>query len=75
MLKLYKRLSVKDVIFVILILGLTVLSVFFTMQLVDCITDIISSITYLNYQNHPEEMFKGNYADMYTYFENFTSCN
>ncbi len=69
MLKLYKRLSVKDVIFVILILGLTVLSVFFTMQLVDCITDIISSITYLNYQNHPEEMFKGNYADMYTYFE------
>ena len=69
MLKLYKRLSVKNVIFVILILGLTVLSVFFTMQLVDCITDIISSITYLNYQNHPEEMFKGNYADMYTYFE------
>ena len=69
MLKLYKRLSVKDVIFVILILGLTVLSVFFTMQLVDCITDIISSITYLNYQNHPEEMFKGNYADMYTHFE------
>ena len=69
MLKLYKRLSVKDLIFVILILGLTVLSVFFTMQLVDCITDIISSITYLNYQNHPEEMFKGNYADMYTHFE------
>ena len=69
MLKLYKRLSVKDVIFVILILGLTVLSVFFTMQLVDCITDIISSITYLNYQNHPEEMFKGQYEAMLPMFE------
>ena len=69
MLKLYKRLSVKDVIFVILILGLTVLSVFFTMQLVDCITDIISSITYLNYQNHPEEMFKGAYESMLPIYE------
>ncbi len=69
MLKLYKRLSVKDVIFVVLILGLTVLSVFFTMQLVDCITDIISSITYLNYQNHPEEMFKGQYEAMLPMFE------
>lgn len=62
MLKLYKRLSVKEIIFVILILGLTVLSVFFTMQLVDCIQDIIKSITYINFKNHPEEMFKDSYA-------------
>lgn len=64
MLKLYKRLSVKDFIFVILILGLTVLSVFFTMQLVDCVTDIIQSITYINYKNHPEEMFKDSFSSL-----------
>ncbi|MCR5647746.1 MAG: ABC transporter ATP-binding protein, partial [Acholeplasmatales bacterium] len=71
MLKLYKRLSVKDIIFVILILGLTVLSVFFTMQLVDCVTDIIKSITYLNYQNHPEEMFKDNYQPLLETYKQF----
>ncbi len=71
MLKLYKRLSVKDIIFVILILGLTVLSVFLTMQLVDCVTDIIKSITYLNYQNHPEEMFKDNYQPLLETYKQF----
>ena len=64
MFKLYKKLSVKDVIFVILIIGLTVLSVFFTMQLVDGIQDIIQAITYVNYHNHPESLFTGDSAAM-----------
>ncbi len=69
MLKLYKRLGLKDWIFVILILGLTVLSVFFTMQIVDGIQDIIASITYINYHNHPEELFKDSFSDFLGIYE------
>ncbi len=53
MFKLYKKLSVRDWIFLIVLSGLTVLQVYCTMTLVDYIQKIIQSITYLNYHNNP----------------------
>ncbi|MCR5112417.1 MAG: ABC transporter ATP-binding protein/permease [Acholeplasmatales bacterium] len=69
MFKLYKKLSVKDFIFVILIIGLTVLSVYFTMELVDGIQDIIQAITYVNYHNNPESLFTGDSAAMLAVYQ------
>lgn len=56
MFKLYKNLKVKDWFLIALIIGLTVLQVYFTMTLVDEVQSIIKSITYLNYHNHPEDL-------------------
>ncbi len=70
MFKLYKRFSARDWIFILLIIGLTILSVFFTMQLVDCIQDIIASITNINFKNHPEELFKDTYEGLYPIYQN-----
>ena len=56
MFKLYKRLSKKDFIFVILIVLLTVLQVYLTMTLVDYVQGIIKAITYVNYHNNPGDI-------------------
>ncbi len=51
MFKLYARLRKRDWVLVAIIVGLTVLQVYCTMLMVDYISDIIQSITYLNYHN------------------------
>ncbi len=56
MLRLYKKLSKKDVLFVFLIIGLTVLQVYLTMTLVDYVQGIIKAITYVNYHNNPADI-------------------
>ena len=56
MLRLYKKLSKKDFIFVILIVLLTVLQVYLTMTLVDYVQGIIKAITYVNYHNNPVDV-------------------
>lgn len=53
MFKLYKKLSVRDCILLVVLAGLTVLQVWCTMLLVDYIQEIIQSITYLDYHNNP----------------------
>lgn len=52
MFKLYTRLRKRDWALVAIIVGLTVLQVWCTMLMVDYISDIILSITYLNYHNN-----------------------
>lgn len=54
MFKLYRNFRKRDWLLVILILGFTVLQVWCTMSIVDYIKEVISSITYVNYHNHPE---------------------
>ncbi len=56
MLRLYKKLSKKDFIFVILIVLLTILQVYLTMTLVDYVQGIIKAITYVNYHNNPADV-------------------
>ena len=56
MFKLYKNLRIKDWFLIVLIMGLTVLQVYFTMTLADRVQSIIKAITYLNYHNHPENL-------------------
>lgn len=56
MFKLYKNLRAKDWFLIILLTGLTVLQVYFTMTLVDKVQAIIEAITYLDYHNHPEKL-------------------
>ena len=52
MFKLYTRLRKRDWALVAIIVGLTALQVWCTMLMVDYISDIILSITYLNYHNN-----------------------
>ena len=59
MFKLYKKLSARDWVLIVLLAGLTVLQVYCTMTLVDYIQNIIKSITYLNYHNNPDLIEKG----------------
>ena len=59
MFKLYKKLSLRDWILLVVLAGLTVLQVYCTMTLVDYIQNIIKSITYLNYHNNPDLIFEG----------------
>lgn len=54
MFKLYKKLSARDWILLVVLAGLTVLQVYCTMTLVDYIQNIIQSITNLNYHNNPQ---------------------
>ena len=54
MFKLYKRLRPIDWVLLLVLVGLTVVQVYCTMTLVDQIQNIIRSITYVNYHNHPE---------------------
>lgn len=55
MIKLYKNLRPVDWMLIALLCGLTVVQVYFTMTLVDYVQNIIQSITYLDYHNHPEK--------------------
>lgn len=59
MFKLYKKLSVRDWILLVVLAGLTVLQVYCTMTLVDYIQNIIKSITLLNYHNNPDLIKEG----------------
>lgn len=59
MFKLYKKLSVRDWILLVILAGLTVLQVYCTMTLVDFIQKIIQSITLLNYHNNPGMLGEG----------------
>lgn len=54
MFKLYKKLRAVDWVLLIVLMGLTVLQVYCTMLLTDFTRNIIQSVTYLNYHNHPE---------------------
>ena len=56
MLKLYKKLRAIDWVLLTVLLGLTVLQVFCTMELVDYMRDIITSITLLNYNKNPSAL-------------------
>ncbi len=56
MFKLYKNLSKKDVFFVILIIGLTFMQVWLTMNITDYVSGIIKAITYVNYHNNVDSL-------------------
>ena len=54
MFKLYKNLKAKDWFWLVVIIGLTVLQVWFTMSIIDYMKNVISSIVYINYHNNPK---------------------
>ena len=54
MFKLYRNFKKRDWLLIALILGFTVLQVWCTMTIVDYVRYVIESITFVNYQNHPE---------------------
>lgn len=56
MFKLYSKLRKRDWALIVVIIGLTILQVYCTMTMVDYISNLISSITYLNYHNNPSEL-------------------
>ena len=64
MFKLYKKFKPLDWVFVVLIIGFTILQVFCTMKMVDYVQGIIQSISYLNIHNNPSQL-----GDMYTQLE------
>ncbi len=59
MLKIYSRFKLKDWIYLVIILGFTVLQVYTTMCLVDYVSGITKAITYLNYHNNPSLLGEG----------------
>ena len=58
MLRLYKNLKAADWVLVALICGITVAQVFFTMQLTDCIADIIGAIQAVSMGGSTAEIWK-----------------
>lgn len=56
MIRLLAHFRKRDWLFLAIIMGLTVLQVWCTMLLTDAMQELISSITYINYQNHPENL-------------------
>ncbi|MCQ2448634.1 MAG: ABC transporter ATP-binding protein/permease [Clostridia bacterium] len=56
MFKLYRNFKLKDWITIAVIIAITFLQVWCTMTIVDYIKDIIQSIMYVNYHNHPALM-------------------
>ena len=60
MLKLLRKLRPIDWVFMIVIIGLTILQVYCVMTMTDYISAIMKSITYVNYRNHPELISIGN---------------
>lgn len=56
MLKLYKKFKPIDWVLLLVLIGLTVFQVYWTMELVDYVADIIKSIMMLNYHNNPLEL-------------------
>ncbi len=59
MFKIYSRFKLKDWIYLVIILGFTVLQVYTTMCLVDYVSGITKAITYLNYHNNPSLLGEG----------------
>lgn len=59
MFKLYRNFKKRDWFLIALILGFTVLQVWCTMTIVDYVRDVIESITFVNYHNHPELLGEG----------------
>lgn len=53
MIKMFKRFRPIDWVFLVLIVGLTILQVWCTMMMVDYMADLIEVITYLSYQGDP----------------------
>ena len=58
MLKMFKRFRNIDWVFLVVIVGLTIMQVWCTMMMVDYMADIITSITYLSYQTDPSQLGK-----------------
>lgn len=56
MFKLYSKFTKRDWFLVGLILGFTILQVYCTMTMTDYVSNIIRSITYLNYHNNPAQL-------------------
>ncbi len=56
MLKLYKRFKPVDWFLLVVLICLTIFQVYWTMELVDYVADIIKSIMMLNYHNNPLEL-------------------
>ncbi len=61
MFKLLKKLRKVDWALIVIILGLTVLQVYCVMNMTDYISGIMTAITYINYQNHPELISMGSF--------------
>ena len=56
MLKMFKRFRNIDWVFLVVIIGLTIMQVWCAMMMVDYMADIITSITYLSYQTDPSQL-------------------
>lgn len=56
MFKLYRNFKLRDWILIAVVIAVTFLQVWCTMTIVDFVRDIIQSIMYVNYHNHPELM-------------------
>ncbi|MCI2068943.1 MAG: ABC transporter ATP-binding protein, partial [Bacilli bacterium] len=69
MLKLYKKMTLKDWLLVLLIIGFTILQVYSVMTMTDYVSGVIKSITYLNYHNNPASMGNQFYAFYQTAFQ------
>ncbi len=63
MVKLLRYLRKRDWLFVVLIVGLTVLQVYCTMTLMDYISNITKSIQYLYYHNNPQLLLGSMYVE------------
>lgn len=56
MLRLYKKFKPIDWVLLLVLIGLTIFQVYWTMELVDYVAEIIKSIMMLNYHNNPLEL-------------------
>ncbi len=56
MLRLYKKFKPIDWLLLLVLIGLTIFQVYWTMELVDYVADVIKSIMMLNYHNNPLEL-------------------
>ena len=65
LLKLYKHLRARDWLFIALVIGLTVFQVWCTMTMTDYISNLVSSIQYVEYHNNPAL-----YPPLYAIYEN-----
>lgn len=69
MFKLYKKMTLKDWLLILLIIGFTILQVYSVMTMTDYVSGVIKSITYLNYHNNPASMGTQFYAFYQTAFQ------
>lgn len=56
MLKLYRKFKTTDWLLLLVLIGLTIFQVYWTMELIDYVAGIIKSIMMLNYHNNPLEL-------------------